>query len=177
MEDMSLPDNPQRDWKALAQRAAVEQDPEKLFEIINELNSALVEREHQRLSKVLSKRLLLVDDDENVRFALLPLLQEHGFEVQLAATVAEALKALADRKFDVLVSDLNVGEPNDGFQVVAAMRRSQPRSVIVLLTGYPAFASAVEGIHHEVDDYVVKPADYDALIKTLETKLAAKRGF
>jgi YesN/AraC family two-component response regulator len=43
------------------------------------------------------------------------------------------------------------------------------------LTGYPAFESAVAGIRHPVDDYIVKPADYDALIQTLEEKLAAKR--
>jgi DNA-binding NtrC family response regulator len=172
-----MSDKPQKDWRALAQLAADEQDPEKLFEIINELNAALLEREQQRLGRALSKRLLLVDDDQNVRLTLLPVLQQSGFEVQLAATVTEALEQIAKRRFDLLVSDLNVSEPNDGFKVVAAMRQSHPRSVIVLLTGYPAFESAVEGIHHVVDDYVVKPADYDALIETLEKKLAAKRGF
>jgi two-component system response regulator HydG len=172
-----MADKPQKDWRALAQLAADEQDPEKLFEIINELNAALLEREQQRLGRALSKRLLLVDDDQNVRLTLLPVLQQGGFEVQLAATVDEALEQIAKRKFELLVSDLNVSERNDGFKVVAAMRQSRPRSVIVLLTGYPAFESAVEGIHHEVDDYLVKPADYDALIETLEKKLAAKRGF
>ena len=172
-----MADKPQKDWRALAQLAADEQDPDKLFEIINELNAVLLEREQQRLGRALSKRLLLVDDDQNVRLTLLPVLQQSGFEVQLAATVDEALEQIAKRKFELLVSDLNVSERNDGFKVVAAMRRSHPRSVIVLLTGYPAFESAVEGIHHEVDDYLVKPADYDALIETLERKLAAKRGF
>jgi DNA-binding NtrC family response regulator len=172
-----MADKPQKDWRALAQQAADEQNPDKLFEIINQLNAALVEREQQRLGRALSKRLLLVDDDQNIRLTLLPVLQQNGFEVQLAATVDEALEQIARHKFELLVSDLNVSEPNDGFKVVAAMRHSHPRSVIVLLTGYPAFESAVEGIHHEVDDYIVKPADYDALIETLEKKLAAKRGF
>jgi ActR/RegA family two-component response regulator len=174
---MIMADNPTRDWKTLAQLASVEQDPEKLSKIIHELNDVLLERERQRLGKTQSRRLLLVDDDKNIEFTLLQMLRERGFEVELTATVSEALRKIESHKFDILVSDLNLSEPSDGFRVVAAMRQAHPRCVIVLLTGYPAFESAVAGIHHAVDDYIVKPADYDALIQTLEEKLAAKRGF
>jgi ActR/RegA family two-component response regulator len=171
-----MAETPKRDWKTLAQLASVEQDPEKLSKIVRELNDVLLERERQRLGKVQSRRLLLVDDDKNIELTLVPVLSEHGFEVELAITVTEALKKIGSQKFDILVSDLNLSEPSDGFKVVAAMRQAHPRCVIVLLTGYPAFESAIEGIHHEVDDYIVKPADYDALIETLEKKLVAKRG-
>ena len=166
-----------RDWKTLARLASVEQDPEKLTKIIHELNDVLLERERQRLGKAQARRLLLVDDDKNIELTLVPVLSEHGFEVELAATVTEALRKIESEKFDILVSDLNLSEPSDGFRVVAAMRQAHPRCVIILLTGYPAFESAIAGIHHEVDDYIVKPADYDALIETLEKKLVAKRGF
>jgi len=172
-----MPEIPRRDWKTLAQLASVEQDPEKLIKIIHELNDVLLERERQRLGKAQARRLLLVDDDKNIELTLVPVLSGHGFEVELAITVAEALRKIENQKFDILVSDLNLSEPSDGFGVVAAMRQAHPRSVIVLLTGYPAFESAVAGIHHAVDDYIVKPADYDALIQTLEEKLAAKRGY
>jgi DNA-binding NtrC family response regulator len=171
-----MADNSRRDWKELAQLAAVEPDPDKLLELINELNAVLLERERQVRGKTYSKRLLLVDDDPNIRLTLLPVLQEHGFEVQLTSTVADALEAIANRKFDLLVSDLNISAEGDGFHVVTAMRKAHSRCVIVLLTGYPAFESAVKGIHEQVDAYIVKPADYDALIETLEKKLAAKRG-
>ena len=79
-----MADKPQKDWRALAQRAASEQDPDKLFEIINELNAALAEREQKHLARAPSRRLLLVDDDQNVGLTLLPVLQS-GFEVKLAA--------------------------------------------------------------------------------------------
>ena len=46
--------------------------------------------------------------------------------------------------------------------------------VNILLTGYPAFESAVQAIHAEVDDYFVKPADLDSLISTIERKLHAR---
>lgn len=170
-----MPDNPERDWQTLARLAASEQDPKKLLKLVNELNTVLLRREQQRLGHEQPKRMLLVDDDKNIRETLLPVLREHGFDVHLAATIPDALRAIDHRRFELLLCDLNISEPGDGFKVVAAMRQAHPDSVIVLLTGYPAFESAVEGIHHEVDDYIVKPADYDALIQTLEKKLATKR--
>jgi DNA-binding response OmpR family regulator len=50
-------------------------------------------------------------------------LREHGFEVKLAVTVTEALREIGSHRFDILIADLNVSEPNDGFKVVADMRR------------------------------------------------------
>ena len=76
--------------------------------------------------------------------------------------------------FDVLLSDINVSEDGDGFTVVRAMREANPDCVTILLTGYPGFETALEAIHNEVDDYVVKPVDLDALISTMERKLLAR---
>ena len=72
-----------KDWKALARKAANEQDPKKLLSIVEELNKALEERENQlrgRVSKrIATKReggneLLLVDDEPSIRLTLLPIL-------------------------------------------------------------------------------------------------------
>src|SRR6266567_5471173 len=51
----------------------------------------------------------------------------------------EILKLIQSEQFDVLLSDLNIGEPSDGFTVVSAMRRIQPDALTIILTGYPAF--------------------------------------
>jgi len=176
-----------RDWRELAQKAADEKDPKKLLGIIEELNRALEDREDQirgRLARPgrsavsvaeLSKRVLFVDDEPSIRLTLPPILQNRGFEVRSAASVPEALAAINRQTFDILLSDLNVSEEGDGFTIVHAMRTANPKCVTILLTGYPAFESAVEAIHHEVDDYFVKPADVESLIGTMERKLAARR--
>ncbi len=78
-------------------------------------------------------------------------------------------------RFDVLLSDLNIAEEGDGFQVVGAMRKVQPQCVTVILTGYPAFETAVQGIRHQVDDYMVKPTDVEALISNLRNKLKSRK--
>jgi len=116
-------------------------------------------------------RLLFVDDDPNVRQLIPAILRQHGLDVVVGATVAEALNLIATQSFDVLVSDLNIGEPGDGFTVVSAMRRTQPRVPTFLLTGYPAFELALEAIRQQVDDYFVKPADVEALTNRIIARL------
>lgn len=120
----------------------------------------------------MQRRLLFVDDEPAIRITLAAVLGKHGFQVSTAATVAEALQKITSEKFEILISDLNIGNPGDGLTVVSAMRRTQPEAVTMILTGFPAFETALEAIRQQVDDYIVKPADIPALVQTIETKLA-----
>ncbi len=120
----------------------------------------------------MQRRLLLVDDEPVIRITLSAILTRYGFEVSTAASVAEALQKITSETFDILLSDLNIGNPGDGLTVVSAMRRTQPEAVTMILTGYPAFETALEAIRQQVDDYIVKPADIPALVNTIENKLA-----
>ena len=69
---------------------------------------------------------------------------------------------------------MNIDEPGDGYRVVRAMRKVNPNSVAIILTGYPEFETAVQGIQEKIDDYLVKPADVDLLIARLEQRLAER---
>lgn len=121
------------------------------------------------------KRLLFVDDEPSIRLTLPPVLEDHGFAVTTAESVDDAIARMNDARFDVLLSDLNIGQEGDGFQVVSAMKKRHPGCVTIILTGYPAFESAVLAIRHQVDDYVVKPADIDVLVKAIRRKLPAQK--
>lgn len=116
-------------------------------------------------------RMLFVDDEPALRLTLPAILQMHNFEVHSSASVAEALQQINAAKFDVLVADLNIGEPGDGFTVVSAMRRTQPECVNIILTGYPAFESALEAIRSQVDDYLIKPCDAVTLVNAIEQRM------
>lgn len=120
-------------------------------------------------------RLLFVDDEPSIRATLAAILKQRGFEVTIAASVAEALQLIAQQSFDVLISDLNIGEAGDGFTVVSAMRRTQPGAVTFILTGYPAFETALEAIRQQVDDYFVKPADVQTLVEKIQSRLTGPR--
>jgi YesN/AraC family two-component response regulator len=120
----------------------------------------------------MQRRLLLVDDEPVIRITLTAILSKYDFEVSAAASVAEALQKITSEKFDILLSDLNIGNPGDGLTVVSAMRRTQPEAVTMILTGYPAFETALEAIRQQVDDYIVKPANIPALVNAIESRLA-----
>jgi YesN/AraC family two-component response regulator len=122
-----------------------------------------------------SPRVLFVDDEPNIRLTLGMYLEDQGFAVTTAGTVAEALKLITETSFDVLIADLNVGQAGDGFTVVSAMRRTQPQAVTFILTGYPAFETALEAIRLQVDDYITKPTDTDTLAGKIRSKLSQPR--
>lgn len=120
-------------------------------------------------------RILFVDDEENIRITLGLMLESYGFKVTSAGTVPDALRLISQETFNVLIADLNVGSPGDGFTVVSAMRRTQPTAVTFILTGYPAFETALEAIRQQVDDYLTKPTDIEMLAQTINSKLADRR--
>src|SRR5438270_5350177 len=117
-------------------------------------------------------RLLFVDDEPSIRTTLTAILQMHDFDVTTAGDISSALSHIQSQQFDVLLSDLNIGEAGDGFTIVSAMRRLQPDAITIIITGYPAFETALQAIRNQVDDYVVKPANTEQLIKTIRQKLA-----
>jgi ActR/RegA family two-component response regulator len=116
-------------------------------------------------------RVLFVDDEPGQRLTLPAILRGHGFEVCAASSVAQALTEMTTRDFDVLISDLNIGEPGDGFTVVSAMRRTQPNCINFIVTGFPAFESALRAIQRQVDDVLVKPANVNRLIEMIDERL------
>jgi two-component system OmpR family response regulator len=116
-------------------------------------------------------RVLFVDDDPGIRLTLPEVLRQHGFSVTAVGTMHEALDEIASAQFDVLISDLNLDRPADGFIVVSAMRSTQPNCLTLTLTGYPGFETALEALRNQVDDYLIKPADVPALVSLIEKKL------
>ena len=117
------------------------------------------------------QKLLLVDDEPSIRLTLPLILEEHGFEVTVADTVSTASREIATRKFDVLVSDLNVGQPRDGLSLLKVARRANPKCVCIILTGFPDDDSRAEGLRHGADAYFIKPAEIQELLQSIREKL------
>jgi len=100
-------------------------------------------------------KVLLVDDDSAVRNMMELTLEYKGFKVVSAANVTEALKHIATESFDVLLTDLHMPNPGDGFTVVTAMRHSQPDALTLLVSGYPDVQSAMAAILLEAEEVIV----------------------
>lgn len=122
-----------------------------------------------------SPKLLFVDDEPGIRVTLGEILRREGFDVTVAANIGDALQLISQQEFDILISDLNIGQPGDGFTIVSAMRRVQPRAITFILTGYPDFETALQAIRNQVDDYLIKPADARSLVRTIKQRLATNQ--
>ena len=120
-------------------------------------------------------KILIVDDDEHIRAMLQQVLDSEGFAVSTAGTVRDALALISQCKFDVLISDLNVGHPSDGFVIVSAMRRTHPEALTFILTGYPDFDSALEAIRQHVNEYMAKATPIEDIIEKIKSGLASGR--
>jgi DNA-binding response OmpR family regulator len=115
-------------------------------------------------------RILLVDDDAAVRAMMTQGLERKGFVVVGADCVAGALRQISTERFDVLISDLHMPEPGDGFTVVSAMRHSQPNALTMLVSGYPDVQGAMAAILLEADEIVVKPFEIGRFTKLVRER-------
>lgn len=115
-----------------------------------------------------------MDDEESIRATLPLVLESFGFKVTSAANTRDAIRLIANHQFDALIADLNIDRQGDGFTIVSAMRSTHPEAGTFILTGYPAFETALEAIRQEVDDYFVKPADVRQIAQAIQDRLHKK---
>jgi two-component system response regulator RegA len=112
------------------------------------------------------RSLLLLDDDAALRTRLSRALEQRGFEVELADSVAEAIRHSKARPPAFAVCDMRLGD-GAGLEVVEAVRKVRPDSRIIMLTGYGNIATAVAAVKAGAIDYLPKPADADDVVNAL----------
>jgi DNA-binding response OmpR family regulator len=120
-------------------------------------------------------KILLVDDDDAVRDMMTVTLEHKGFKVVSAASVTDALRHIATESFDVLITDLHMPNPGDGFTVVTAMRHSQPNALTLLVSGYPDVQGAMAAILLEADEIIVKPFAVGKLADLVREKVLNRK--
>jgi DNA-binding response OmpR family regulator len=123
----------------------------------------------------ITHKVLLVDDDEAIREMMTATLEQKGFEVVAAANVTEALKLITTESFDVLITDLHMPNPSDGFAVITAMRHLQPKALTLLVSGYPDVKSAMDAILLEADQIIVKPFEAKTLADLVREKVLTRK--
>ena len=101
-------------------------------------------------------RILVVEDEPGIAFALEADLKTEGYEVTVAATGDEALRLALNGAFDLVLLDIML-PGKDGFEVCRAVRRAGVQTPIILLTAKAQEAEKVMGLELGADDYVTKP--------------------
>ena len=118
-------------------------------------------------------RVLVVEDEPYVRDSLVEILNARRFEASPAGSVDEALEHLGHVPVDVVLSDLRMPGA-DGLELVRRMQVTAPDVPVVILTGHGNVASAVECLKAGASDYILKPAEPEALEVSLERALESR---
>lgn len=113
-----------------------------------------------------SKRILIVDDEENAREALSKILVHDGYDVSTAANGVEALNYLRSRDVELIITDINMPEMN-GLAFLRELVRSRPESNVIMLTAYGEVESYLEAMNLGAFEYINKPIRYDDLKKVI----------
>ena len=92
-----------------------------------------------------------------------------------ASSVKDALALIAIENFDVLITDLHMPDPGDGFTVVSAMRHSQPDALTLLVSGYPDVQGAMAAILLEADEIIVKPFEIAGLTELVHDRVLNRK--
>jgi two-component system response regulator HydG len=111
------------------------------------------------------KYILLVDDDERLRRAAGKILSGEGHNVSAAATGDEALELSGKKKFQLIIMDLKLPDW-DGIALLKKVRELQPETEVVMLTGHGSIEQAVQAMRSGAYDFIQKPLDSTALLKT-----------
>ena len=118
-------------------------------------------------------KVLVVDDDEVVRRSYQRSLQTVRCDVQAVANGEDALQAVREQNFDVLLLDLRM--PGlDGMAVLKAVKQTSPSSEVIVITGYPTVETAKQAVQLGAYDYLAKPVGPAEVITATNNAIAQK---
>lgn len=122
-------------------------------------------------------RVFLLEDDEDLREALVSVLELEGYEVLSAGDGAEAVAKATSHTFDILVFDVKLPGP-DGLEVFAQLKNENPELLSIVMTGYATEQDTLRALRLGVGDYLKKPFRSSVLleaVRRLETELVRRR--
>jgi DNA-binding response OmpR family regulator len=115
-------------------------------------------------------RILVIDDDKAVRKSHEAVLKANGYEVDVAETGKEAVKKSRAKLYNLALVDLRLPDM-DGIELLTAMREAVPKTVKIIITGYPSQENAIEAVNRGADGYIVKPYTMEDLLRKIKEQL------
>lgn len=119
-------------------------------------------------------RILVVDDEEGIRFTLSCLLKKEGYQVDAVACRVDAVASFQGANFDVAFVDIMLGGES-GVDVLRDIRSISPDTQVVMFTARPEVATAAEAVRLGAFDYLIKPVQPETLFSICRLALSAKK--
>jgi DNA-binding NtrC family response regulator len=120
------------------------------------------------------KKLLVVDDEANIRSLYREELTDAGYEVRTAASWEEARQALERERFDLVTLDIRMGSGTNGIEALRLIKESHPRLPVVIVTAYGQYQA--EFAAWAAEGYVVKSSDLTELKERIALELGTAAG-
>ena len=115
-----------------------------------------------------SRKIMVVDDEQNIREIISEFLQEVGYSVTLAVDGLDALEKVAYEQFDLYIIDVYMPRMG-GLDLITKLKEIQPLAVIIVTTGYSSIDIAIKAIRTGAYHYLTKPIQADELLKVVES--------
>ncbi len=112
-------------------------------------------------------KIMIVDDEKNIRIMLKRVLSAEKYEIEEAVNGLEALKKVSQKKYDAILLDLKMPEMN-GLEVIDKIKEMNINTPIIMMSAYGTIPEAVEAMKLGAVDYLIKPFDLDELRMTLD---------
>jgi len=111
-----------------------------------------------------------VEDDANIRETLETILQQKGYNTDIAENGREAIQKSKAKFFNLALLDIKLPDM-EGTKLLITIHETLPKMAKIMVTGYPSLENAVDSLNHSADAYVIKPFKTEKLLELIEEEL------
>jgi len=115
-------------------------------------------------------KILLLEDDHNLHESLKAYLEMEDFEISSAFSADEAYDLAYENNFDLYIFDVNLGDDENGFEVLTALRRANDKTPTIYASALTDISSMTQGFNAGADDYIKKPFDPEELVLRIKSR-------
>ncbi len=115
-------------------------------------------------------RILVIDDDENIRKVLGTILEDEGYIVETAETAKKGIEESEKTFYNLALIDVRLPDM-EGIELLSKLRNTTPKMRKIIVTGYPTLQNAVAAVNKGADAYVMKPFEVDKILQTIREQL------
>jgi DNA-binding NtrC family response regulator len=115
-------------------------------------------------------RILIIDDDENIRKVLQTILEDEGYIVETADTAKKGIERSEKAFYNLALIDVRLPDM-EGIELLSKLHGTKPKMRKIIVTGYPTLQNAVSAVNKGADAYVMKPFEVEKILQTIREQL------
>jgi len=115
-------------------------------------------------------RILVVDDDENIRKVLVAILEDEGYDVESVGTAKDGIEKTRKKFYNVALIDIRLPDM-EGIELLTKIKDTTPKMRKIIITGYPTLQNAVDAVNRGANAYILKPFDVEKVLQTIQEQL------